>query len=85
MGRHLALAHILPQPGLLPKEKENRFPLLENSCDWIGRTVIRKIGINQQLFPLLGERIKGGGERKTQINLGGLLNFPSVPAGLCRR
>ncbi len=33
----------------------------------IGRTVIRKTGIMQWLFPLLGERIKGEGGRKTKI------------------
>jgi len=39
----------------------------ENSRDGIGRTVIRKIGIGQRLFPLLGERMKGEGECKKQI------------------
>ena len=36
----------------------------ENLYDWIGRTLIRKTRNKQKLFPLLGERIKGEGERK---------------------
>jgi hypothetical protein len=46
--------------------------MLENLCDWICRTVIRKIGSGQQLFPLLGERIKGeGGHKNHFIAVGG--------------
>jgi hypothetical protein len=42
--------------------------LLENSRDCICRTVICKTRTGQQLFPLLGERIKGEGERNPQIS-----------------
>jgi hypothetical protein len=40
---------------------------LENSRDWICRTLILKTKTGQPPFPLLGERIKGEGGRKTQI------------------
>ena len=89
-------------PAFSPRRRRIGLRLLENSCDWIGRPVIRKIGSSQQLFPLPsvfavlrrdragakgeggGERTKGEGGRKIQTNPGGLLDFPSVPAGLCR-
>ena len=51
-------------PALSPRRGGIILRLLENSCNRIGRTVIRKIGISQRLFPLPGERIKGEGERR---------------------
>ena len=41
----------------------------ENIYDRIGRTLIRKPRNKRMPFPLLGERTKGEGERKTQIKL----------------
>jgi hypothetical protein len=40
----------------------------ENSYDWIGQTLIRKTRTKRKLFPLLGERIKGEGERKLSFH-----------------
>jgi hypothetical protein len=59
---HPTCGHPLPSDGrgtrrrIIPRPFENLF-------DWISQPVIRKIEIGQQLFPLLGERIKGEGER----------------------
>ena len=39
----------------------------ENLYDWIGRTLIGKTRDKRKLFPLLGERIKGEGERKYSL------------------
>src|ERR1035437_719562 len=42
---------------------------LENLCDWIGQTVSRKTRSGHRSFSLLGERIKGEGERSHKIKL----------------
>jgi len=42
--------------------------LFENSRDWICRTVSRQTKTGRQLFPLLGERIKGEGGRQNKIH-----------------
>ena len=39
--------HVLPHPGLLPKEKEERAPSSRKTRDWIGRTINRKIKTRQ--------------------------------------
>jgi hypothetical protein len=52
-------------PASSPRRRRIVRRLLENSRDWIGRTIIRTTRTGQQLFPLLGERIKGEGGRKT--------------------
>jgi hypothetical protein len=54
-------------PAFSPRRRRIVLRLLENSCNWIDLTVIRKIEISQQPFPLLGERIKGEGERNPQF------------------
>jgi len=46
------VCHALPQPGLLPKEKENRSPSHSKTCDWIRRTGIRKTRDGQLLLTL---------------------------------
>jgi hypothetical protein len=48
-------------PAFSPRRRRIVRRLLENSCDWIDRPVIRKIGINQQLFPLLSAFASGFG------------------------
>src|ERR1035437_4646946 len=67
----LILIHAPPHPDPLPQLRWRRGRivrrLLENSCDWIGRTVILKSGISQWWFPLLGERKKGEGERQNKF------------------
>jgi hypothetical protein len=49
--------------------------------DRVCRTLIRKTRTGQQLFPLLGERIKGEGERKTQIPSTPVVYLTSFAAG----
>ncbi|MGA3284159.1 MAG: hypothetical protein ABSD57_06855 [Verrucomicrobiota bacterium] len=55
-------------PAFSPRRRRIVHRPLENSRDWICRIFIRKTRIGRQPFPLLGERIKGEGERKTQIS-----------------
>jgi hypothetical protein len=62
-----SMMNIRPHLGPLPLKRENRSPPLKNLYDWIGWTLIRKNRIDRKLFPLLGERIKGEGERKRSI------------------
>ena len=50
----IGLMNALPHPGLLPKEKENRYPSHRNSRGWICRTGIRKTRDKQRLFLLPG-------------------------------
>jgi hypothetical protein len=52
-------------PALSPRRGRIVRRFVEYLHDWIGRTYDRKTGNNQKLFPLLGERIKGEGERST--------------------
>ena len=61
-------------PALSPNSRWRRGRIIrrlfENSRDWICRTAIRQTRNVQQLFPLLGERIKGEGERPNKIHSG---------------
>ena len=61
-------------PAFSPRRRRIVRHSLENSRDWICRTVIRQTRTSRQLFPLLGERIKGEGGRQNQIHSG---NRPS--------
>ena len=54
-------------PAFSPRRRRIVRRLHENSHDWIYRTLIRTTRIAQLPFPLPGERIKGEGGRKTQI------------------
>jgi hypothetical protein len=55
-------------PALSPRRGRIVRRSFENLYDWIGRTLIRKTGDDRTLFPLLGERIKGEGERKPSFH-----------------
>jgi len=54
-------------PALSPRRGRIVRRFFENLYDWIGRTLIRKPRNKRMPFPLLGERTKGEGGRKTQI------------------
>jgi hypothetical protein len=60
-------------PALFPRRGRIARRSFENLYDRIGRMLIRKTRNNRKLFPLLGERIKGEGERNTHFteNVGG--------------
>jgi hypothetical protein len=51
-------------PALSPRRGRIVCRAFENLYDWIGRTLIRQTRNKRKLFPLLGERTKGEGERK---------------------
>jgi hypothetical protein len=54
----MSLFNDRPHPGLLPQEKENRFPSYSQTKRCAGRGVSRKTKSVQRLFPLLGERVR---------------------------
>ena len=54
-------------PALSPRRGRIVRRFFENLYDWIGRIPIRKPNNKRMPFPLLGERTKGEGGRKTQI------------------
>jgi hypothetical protein len=55
-------------PAFSPRRRRTVRRVFGKTRDGIGWMVIRKTRIGQMEFPLLGERIKGEGERKTQIS-----------------
>jgi len=57
--------HVLPQPGLLPKEKENHPPSLEKPADWVGRDGLPIINKRVMALPSPGEKAQVEGERET--------------------
>jgi hypothetical protein len=56
-------------PAFSPRRRRIIRRRLENSRDWICQTAIHKTRNVRQLFPLLGERIKGEGGRKHKSQL----------------
>ena len=62
-----SLTSSLTQPSPQGEGFHIRLPI-ENPRGWICRTVIRQTRNARQLFPLLGERIKGEGGRQNKIH-----------------